>query len=751
MYDKKMNASKKLYPKILFSFTISTTLTILLLSTVLYFNFEDIVLKTTNSFVKDNLAQISYTGTLMNKSANSLLMQMNIDEDIRCLLFDYTPDSVDLMRAQRRLASYVSANPFVQSAYVYNRSINAFYESGINAWSQDEFYDKEIIYILDNFQKYQKLTPVPRILKNPNTGLQTNVYTYIFFDDQLNKGSEKSDKAMVVNIDEKFIKDTINSMSSDKRNNIFIIDSTGVLLQTNTSAKMLSKISDRPFIQKVVRSTQSQGSFVDLADGEKSLVSFVSSSVLDWKFVCVTPYDIIMDRVNYMRDKTILICAILLAIGILASYLLSKKLYSPISFLQDNLQTLQIEQLNNLALNKKVFLKNMLLSGIDSPMESTLTSFRQYKIKMDPLEKYWVMVAKIDHYFDFCNQYNLSDRSLLKFGIMNIASEICESHFKNETLDLDEDHVVMIMNASDSDEHRQMLKDISTRIMESVLKYLEISISLSLSSPSQTLCDINTKYTEALDASQYRVYSGSNSIILYQDIADKHTKGFSYPIQRENKLIDALMLGNIEEVQSIFNEILDTATKYSYKSFILTLTRMTTTIHIAVDNFEKNGSYHIGYDFSKFIMELNKLEYLDEIRRHFSGLFEHIYDKLLERKDSKYDEMIAKVMEIIHLEYADKNLSLESIADRIGISASYVGKLFKQFTSNTISDYITQTRLEASKKLLASSDYSIDRITEKIGLTYSNYFYKIFKKTYGITPSEYKKGLSLQKGLQDTE
>jgi two-component system, response regulator YesN len=747
--NSKHKTHKKLYPKILFSFTISITLAIILLSTMLYFSFENIILQITDSFVKDNLTQVSYCGTLMNKTAYSILMQMNVDNDINRLLYDYVPESEELTSAQSRLFSYVSANPFVQSVYVYNGMSNTFYDSGKNIWSRDDFYDKEMIYILDNFQKYLVLSPIPRVINNntlnSGAGIQTNVYTYVFYDKQMNTSDNKLDKAVAVNINEKFIKDMIDTMSSNKSSEIYIINSTGILLQTNTYAKMLSNINDRPFIQKIIKDTKPQGSFIETVDNGKYLVSFISSSVLDWKFICMTPYEFVMDRVNYMKSKVMLICGILLSIGILASFLLSKRINSPISSMQDNLKTLKIEQLSNLKLQKQVYMKSILQSGTDSNMENTLQTFKLYNIKIDSLDNYLVMVLKIDHYFDFCNKYNLSDRNLMKFAVMNVASEICEAHFKNEALDLGDDHVVMIMNASDSHDDSKLLEDISTLIIESILKNLDMSVSISVSTISKDLSDLNKKYNEALETSQYRVYSGCNSILTYHDIIEKHSKTFSYPIQKENMLIDALMLGNIEEVQYIFNEILDITKNYSYKSFILTLTRMATAIQIAVDNFEKNSNFHMGYDFSRFTLEFSKLEFLDDIRNYFFSLFEYIYEKLLERKDAKYDELITRVIEIINNNYHDMNLSLESIADMLGISASYLGKLFKKFTSNTISDYITQIRLEASKKLLASTDYSIDKITEKIGLTYSNYFYKVFKKTYGITPNEYKKNISLQK------
>jgi AraC-like DNA-binding protein len=56
----------------------------------------------------------------------------------------------------------------------------------------------------------------------------------------------------------------------------------------------------------------------------------------------------------------------------------------------------------------------------------------------------------------------------------------------------------------------------------------------------------------------------------------------------------------------------------------------------------------------------------------------------------------------------------------------------------TLTDYINKTRLENSKMLLKSSDLPISVVALNVGYTDANYFVKLFKRMYGVTPSEYR-------------
>ena len=93
--------------------------------------------------------------------------------------------------------------------------------------------------------------------------------------------------------------------------------------------------------------------------------------------------------------------------------------------------------------------------------------------------------------------------------------------------------------------------------------------------------------------------------------------------------------------------------------------------------------------------------------------------------------------------YVDENLSsdisLESAADFAGVSSFYLSKLFKEEKGETFINYISDKRLEKSRQLLESTEYSIKEITAEVGYNDQNYFSRIFKSKYGLSPKEYRK------------
>ena len=145
-----------------------------------------------------------------------------------------------------------------------------------------------------------------------------------------------------------------------------------------------------------------------------------------------------------------------------------------------------------------------------------------------------------------------------------------------------------------------------------------------------------------------------------------------------------------------------------------------------------------------------------------SEMFDNAFSTLSSENDIKLIKEFAQkfLMECIHAvssvkkaeenpiikkvcAYVDENLSrdisLDTAAEFAGVSSFYLSKLFKEEKGETFINFISDKRLEQSRKLLSETNLSIKEITAEVGYNDQNYFSRIFKNKYGLSPKEYRK------------
>tara|TARA_R110002049_G_scaffold96779_1_gene236484 strand:+ start:158 stop:2791 length:2634 start_codon:yes stop_codon:yes gene_type:complete len=87
------------------------------------------------------------------------------------------------------------------------------------------------------------------------------------------------------------------------------------------------------------------------------------------------------------------------------------------------------------------------------------------------------------------------------------------------------------------------------------------------------------------------------------------------------------------------------------------------------------------------------------------------------------------------------NFSVENLADALNISRVQLYRKVKAMLGISVSDYISNYRLEKAKSMLESTNYSISEIGYATGFSSPNYFSTAFKGKFGVTPGAYKKSL----------
>ncbi|ARK30133.1 response regulator transcription factor [Halalkalibacter krulwichiae] len=107
---------------------------------------------------------------------------------------------------------------------------------------------------------------------------------------------------------------------------------------------------------------------------------------------------------------------------------------------------------------------------------------------------------------------------------------------------------------------------------------------------------------------------------------------------------------------------------------------------------------------------------------------------------TQQERLITNTISYIQSNYKEP-LTLKLLADRIHLSEHYLGQLFKTVTGESFISYLTTLRMKRSCELLKNPILKVYEISERVGYTDSKHFTKVFKKTYGCTPKEYRKGV----------
>ena len=93
------------------------------------------------------------------------------------------------------------------------------------------------------------------------------------------------------------------------------------------------------------------------------------------------------------------------------------------------------------------------------------------------------------------------------------------------------------------------------------------------------------------------------------------------------------------------------------------------------------------------------------------------------------------------LDHFDQNVSLEALASRLGFSWGHFIRLFRQDCGMTPSEFLLEKRMEHARQLLSFGEISVSEAAKSCGYNSFSLFCATFKRKYGLTPGQYRRGL----------
>lgn len=148
-------------------------------------------------------------------------------------------------------------------------------------------------------------------------------------------------------------------------------------------------------------------------------------------------------------------------------------------------------------------------------------------------------------------------------------------------------------------------------------------------------------------------------------------------------------------------------------------------------------------------VELPRADILMDENKTHEYLVDIINTALSLRQDhalGRYHDVVNEVTAFIAEHYSDEELSLNTLAAQVNFSPNHLSAIFKQETGQPFIKYLTDYRMNVAKDLLRRSSKKSNEIGIMVGYKDPHYFSYLFKKTQGVTPTQYR-----NTGLEDNE
>ncbi|AZN43155.1 AraC family transcriptional regulator [Paenibacillus albus] len=734
---------KRLYTRLLFTFTLTVTLLILGLSTLLYRNYTSASIDRINQTGTSMLQQISYSANYMDNVAQKFMSIAAAEPSIANLFFNPDEDMVQIGNAFRFLNLLVTTNDYIYSAYTISLPLDRIISTENGAfYSVQNFYDTAAVDLVKKWHESMAAIPIARTIQNAGSG-GVNVYTYIM--PYQSRFDVHPQTALVVNINASVLRNLISSLNTkdtDYNSDIFVIDENGIVVNHTLKEMFRRDMKGTSYTRSVLESTLSSGSFKTSIEGKPFNVTFVSSDKLKWKFISLTAYDAFLSPVKTLKSSTLLISAIVLLLGLIFSLLMSRSLYSPVRKMIDSIRLRNDElvrkQRDQRHTLKDDWLKQVIL-GNKSYGEQELEAQRsELGIRAGLAGTVRMVLFRIDGFRSFVESYSKRDRNLLKFAIANMIEDLSLGAYSGDVIDLDNDKLVLLLDSDGSDGEETMLTELSRNLQSSVTSYLRLSVSAFIGRPVVSAHFLGEAYLELQELSMYRLVAGKGSVLTPEYLSGIELNQPSFPDNKAKLLLDSLKLGHLEKATGYFDEIMAVLVRSRYETILSSVMHLMFMIRSSFPSVADSERSRVQDLLQGFFVNMESIESLEEIQRNFEEIFQSIVASLDTNKQNKRHMIVSRIKQIIAEQYRDPNLNLSLLAEEFQMSHVYLGRIFKESTGQSVVEHITSVRMEHVKRLLDETSMTTREIVEQCGWEDSNYFYILFKKHFGIPLSQYR-------------
>lgn len=700
------------------------------------------------------------------KEINKLINDFSLNARITSFVYS-TPDMgkdyyYRMHQALREITSLSLTNAFIHDTYIYHRR-------GQEVLTSSGVYDLENCFALitnyadldygtwyemiENAPLFHTIYPARTIRLSADT--QKSILTSISPLPNF-AFSQQNSATLVVMLDgNKFINILENNLATEQ-SAIYIVDSAG---------QVILACGETSFADGSLLIPSQAGYFTASVNDTSVIVASAPSRVNGWRYVSVSPENLLMNKVDRTRTVSIFFIGGFVVLGLLLVLVLALVNYRPI---ENTVRTLQAELPAAQAVqpynNEMDYIQRIVQKTVKEN-ESMRKNFKEYMpvLKADTLTQ--LLRGEFSHGGDAASllnrvginfenprflvvsiaiEENVSDefghnRNLIKFVIKNVTEEILGGIGQCYALSLGSQTMCAIVNLSPPQTgDMEQLRPLLTCLRDTLCEQCSLSLSLGVSTVQEGLSNLHTAFNQAQHAQEYCQYHAGYGFCFFSEISSAASY-YPYSVEMEQQLLSSVKMGGKETVDRLLHEIYSAPASEGTSSleisrcmfFDLMGTALKLLSSLDIDYKQVFGDEDpFGLLYAcKTISSMQST-----VRMLFIGLCDHFKSCRTSHAGQLRDNLIA----YIEKQYADPNLSLTMVADAFGITASYLSHFLKQNANENFVNLLRARRIQQAELLLKQTNMTLEEIARAIGYTSGIVLMRNFKKIHGIAPGQYR-------------
>ncbi len=397
-----------------------------------------------------------------------------------------------------------------------------------------------------------------------------------------------------------------------------------------------------------------------------------------------------------------------------------------------NLVQLKRHYHNSLPLLREMLFSSLLTGGISA--EKAKEMAQSYDVSLSA-PRYALALMLPDHTAQSVKE-EMSEPELLSFAIINILREVLGRDFLTYVFHFDGQIAALFLLNEGGQAMQEKVIGALDEARRTIRHYLETSLMIGLSSTVTALPSLPLAAQQAASAlSQCSMYD-KNEVLCAADIEPGSLQAAAPEEGLVRDLLASLKTNDRAGIRAALQSLLpeEAVKNMTLKAYRVYLMELMVALFHTIRDMDANDA-----GFESVLKELLRCPPPREAQRLLESIYIGVAEDVSSRRADAGTRIADEAQAYLRDNFAMETLNMDWLCGRLHISSSYFSMVFKKETGKTFHQCLTELRMSRAMTLLAQGDMRTSEVARAVGIPDPSYFSFVFKKHFGLSPSQVKR------------